>query len=148
MNCPIGNHPTSRIIIDTDSDGNRRKVCAEHRGMSEAKGANVSNILTRSSDRVREQQLRHEGDIILPHQYDKLTNKYIPNPDFVRLYPDKLPTYFTAEELKQHGYDKPEALFEAKAKQEAEIAAEKAQVEFAADDDGAKQAEVVKALDD
>lgn len=148
MNCPIGNHPTSRMIIDTGPDGKRRRVCAEHRGMSEAKGANVSNILTRNSDRVRQQQLRHEGDMILPHVYDKLTNKLIPNPDFVKKYPDRLTTYFTAEDLKHHGYDKPEALFEAKAKQEKEVAAEKAAVEFVGDDDGVKQAEIVKALDE
>lgn len=147
MICPIGSHPTSRMIIDTAPDGTRRRICAQHRGMSEAKGANVSNILTRNSDRVRQQQLRHEGDIILPHTYDKLTNKLVPNPDFVRLYPNQLPTYFTPEELKQHGYDKPEALFEAKEKQEAAIAKEKAAVEYAPDEDGVKQAEIVKALD-
>ena len=148
MNCPIGNHPTSRMIIDTAPDGTRRKVCAEHRGMSEAKGTNVSNILTRNSDRIRQQQLRYEGDMILPHTYDKLTNKFIPNPDFVDRYPDKLLTYFTPEELKSHGYDKPEVLVASKEKVEAEIAAEKADVEYAPDDGGVGQAEVVRALDD
>lgn len=64
----------------------------------------TDGILTRTSYRVRRQQSRHEGDIVRPHVYDKSAKRERVNPDFLKLYPDKVKEFFTPAELKRDGY--------------------------------------------
>lgn len=141
LTCPNCHQPTARLIIDKHGSG-----CAACRGLSENAGANVTGILTRTSDRVRQQQQQFEGDMIVPHRYDAGLGRVVPNEEFVAKYPGMLPTYFTEQELKDAGYSKPDKIYEAKAAQEAAVEKEREQVEFAADPDGEKVAEVVNAV--
>lgn len=120
MVCPNCNAPTSRLIIDEHG-----KACARCRGMSEAGGASTTNVLTRSSSRVRDQQRQHEGDTILPHSYDKASKKVIPNPDFVKAYPEQLPTYFSQSELQDAGYANIKPVFDNKKQEIAKVEAQK-----------------------
>lgn len=101
MICPACNKPAARMIYRA-----RRMACANCWGVSEAAGAQVDGANTRNSFRIREQQRRFEADMIPPHTYDKASKKVIPNPDFIKLYPDKIDNYFEQTELEQAGYDK------------------------------------------
>lgn len=139
MICPRCQQPTHRLISDK-----RGMACADCRGLSETGGAKLDGILTRNSDRVRTQQQQHEGDMILPHRFDKHLNKIVPNEDFVDKYPDQLPTYFTEQELNTAGYSKAGSIFERKAAKEAEVDKEREEVEFVEDD--AKVAETIEAV--
>lgn len=143
MICPACNQHTHRLISDK-----RGMACANCRGLSENGGANITGILTRNSDRVRAQQHEYEGDIILPHTFDKQLGRFVPNEDFMQRFPDKIATYFTKEELVAAGYSKPDKIFEQKAKQEAEVEAEKADVEYADDPDQTVMAGKIDALDE
>lgn len=139
MVCPNCNKPTHRLIIDKHGE-----ACADCRGMSQNGGANLTGILTRSSDRVRQQQQQFEGDIIVPHRYDHQTHKLVPNEDFLARYPEMIPTYFTPEDLKKAGYSKPDNIYKAQAAKEAAHAKEMEQIEFVEDDD--KVVETIEAL--
>lgn len=139
ITCPRCNKPTHRLIIDKHGE-----ACADCRGMSQNGGANVTGILTRGSDRVRQQQHQYEGDIIVPHRYDHQTHKLVPNEEFMARFPEMLPTYFTADDLKKAGYSKPDKIFDAQAKKEAQHVKEMEQVEFVEDD--SKIEEVVNAV--
>lgn len=143
MICPNCNKPTPRLIIQYIK-GKKVCACAACRGLSENGGARVSGILTRNSDRIRAQQHDHEGDIILPHIFDKSQGKVIPNPDFVDRYAEQLPTYFTEQELNDAGYSKAGKIFEHRTKQEAAVEKEKSEVTFVADKDHAKLKETIK----
>lgn len=101
MICPNCNKPTNRIILDSHG-----KACANCRGLSEVAGNKLDGLVTRNSQRVRDQQRRHEGDIISPHTFDKLTGKITPNPDFVKMHPEKLGNFYTQKELEKAGYSK------------------------------------------
>ena len=142
MTCPNCNNHTGRIIVYYH-DGKGIAACAGCRGISENGGARVSGILTRNSDRVRAGQHDHEGDIIMPHTFDKTTGQTIPNPEFVARYPDMLPTYFSQEELQKAGMSKAGKIFDKKAAAEAKHEKEAAKVEFAPDPEGAKLKEVI-----
>lgn len=72
--------------------------------------------------------------MILPHRFDKHLNKTVPNEDFVAMYPDQLPTYFTESELKQAGYSKPDKIYQRKKAKEAAHAKEMEDIEFIEDD--------------
>jgi hypothetical protein len=141
MLCPKCTNQTTRLIIDKHGTG-----CASCRGLSENGGPSVQGILTRSSERVRAQQHTNEGDMILPHTYDKVTGQVMPNPDFVKLYPNQLPTYFTQEELQNAGYSKANKIYEKKAALEAELEQEQTEVEYATEGADQKIADTVKAL--
>ena len=142
MICPRCSQPTHRLIIDKHGP-----ACAHCRGLSEAAGAQVSNILTRNSERVRSQQHTNEGDIITPHIYDKVLGRLVPNEDFMERYPEKIATYFTEDDLKHAGYSKPDKIFEEKARLEAEADAERDRVEFVPDVQGEGMKEVVESID-
>lgn len=142
MICPNCSNATYRLIIKHGVT-----ACADCRGLSQAAGSNVSGILTRNSERVRSQQHTNEGDLITPHVYDIILNKWVPNEDFMDHYPEKLATYFTEDELKAAGYSKPDAIFEEKAKLEAAAEAERGSVEFVDDAGGEAMKEVVEAID-
>lgn len=138
MICPNCQQPTSRLIIDSHG-----KACANCRGLSESAGAKVSGILTRNSDRVRAQQQTHEGDMILPHRFDRLTGKTVPNEEFVARYPEQLTTYFTQEELQKQGYSKADKIFKHQEKKQAKHDADAAEVVYAEDEGAEKITEVV-----
>lgn len=99
MTCPVCKKATHRLLINSHG-----KACANCFGLSELAGNKVDGSITRASQRIRDQQRRHEGDIISPHKFDKLTNKIVPNPDFVKHHPDKLGNFFTQKELEKNGY--------------------------------------------
>lgn len=142
MICPNCHNATYRLIIKGGIT-----ACADCRGLSQAAGSNVSGILTRNSERVRSQQHTNEGDMITPHIYDKVLGRLVPNEDFMNRFPEKIATYFTESDLKQAGYSKPDAIFEAKAQLEADAEAERDLVEFVDDTDGVSMKEVVDAVD-
>lgn len=102
MICPNCGKPTSRMMIYE----NGVEACANCLGLSENAGVKVDGVLTRNSDRIREQHRRHEGDVIAPHVFDKNTKQLTPNPDFIKLYPDRLPNFFTQKELEKAGHSK------------------------------------------
>lgn len=142
MICSNCGNETNRLIINKYGEG-----CAACRGLSENGGPSIQGILTRNSDRVREQQHTNEGDMIMPHTFDKVTGQVLPNPDFVKRYPDQLPTYFTQEELESAGYSKASKIYEKKAAAEAQLEAEQdAQVEYATDGATEKIAEIIEAI--
>ncbi len=125
MTCPTCREPTNRLIFDAAGT-----ACANCRGLSEAGGVRISGLLTRSSDRVREQQRRFEGDTITAHIYDFASKKMIPNPDFIKRYPDRLDNFFKQPELEQAGYTKVDSFYKAKAEDKAKVEAAKDQVTF------------------
>ena len=112
MKCEFCKQPTHRLIIDVHG-----KICANCRGLSETGGVQTDHLLTRTSDRVRTQQQKHEGDFILPHTYDSAQGKMVANPDFVNRYPEQLDNYFSQSELEAQGYSKIGKVFDAKRKQ-------------------------------
>jgi hypothetical protein len=64
--------------------------------------------------------------MVLPHVYDKSTRRQKVNPDFLKLYPDKVKDYFTGEELQRDGYSKmPAAIEKNEARREKKKAIEK-----------------------
>jgi hypothetical protein len=89
--------------IFSDDTGERCENCS---GLSIISRVKTDGILTRNSWRIRRQQSRYEGDIVMPHIYDKTARRQRVNPDFVRLYPDKVKDYFNEQELTRDGYHK------------------------------------------
>lgn len=73
---------------------------------SEASGPNTTNILTRNAFRVRNQSIKYEGDMILPHTFNKATKRLDVNPEFVKQFPDKVKDYFSEKEIKDAGLPK------------------------------------------
>lgn len=102
MICPTCNHETSHIKILPSG----REVCHNCGGFSESGGVKTDKILTRNADRVREQQLQHEGDMITPYVWDEATKKVVLNQDFVELYPVQAADTFTEQELRAAGHGK------------------------------------------
>ncbi len=143
MICPNCNRKTYRLIIDKHGKG-----CAECRGLSEAGGTQITHVLTRNSERVRAQQHTYEGDTITPHIYDRTLGRLVPNEDFMRLFPGKIATYFTEQELHKAGYSKPDKLFQEKAAIEAAADAERDRVEFVPDTDGEGMASTIASIDE
>lgn len=106
MICPNCQQPTNRMVIRAGFKG-----CAECWGMGATGGTKTDGILTRNSDRIRQQQLQYEGDTIPPHSFDKGSRKVVPNPDFVDRYPEQVSNYFTEGEIRKAGYSKADKLF-------------------------------------
>jgi hypothetical protein len=61
------------------------------------------NFATIHSDRVVNQQKQYGADFVQPQIYDKTKRKLVINPQFVSLYPDKVGTYFSPNEIKKAG---------------------------------------------
>ena len=94
----------------------------------------TDGILTRNSWRIRRQQSRHEGDIVMPHVYDKTARRQRVNPDFVKLYPERVKDYFSPEELKRDGYKRmPEHIAKNEARREKQKAIEKMETFYEGD---------------
>lgn len=98
MICPTCNTESHHIKVIGDRTG-----CHNCMGFSETGGSKTDKILTYTADRVTEQQIQHEGDMITPYIVDKSTNQAIVNQDFVDKYPDQAAVTFSQEELKASG---------------------------------------------
>lgn len=66
-------------------------------------GTRISGILTRQSVRVRSDQEHHRADVVTPHVYDHASGKVVPNPAFVKLYPEHTATYYSEADVKRSG---------------------------------------------
>jgi hypothetical protein len=87
--------------IFSDDRGEHCEHCSNVSIVSKTK---TDGILARTSWRVRRQQSRHEGDMVLPHVYDKTARRQRVNPDFLKLYPNQVKEFFSEDELKRDGY--------------------------------------------
>lgn len=85
-------------------DGLLREVCNNCRNIGS--GPKIDGILTRNSFRMRRQQEKNEADFVMPHRYNKVSRKLDINPDFVKLYPDKVKEFFTSDQIKREGMSK------------------------------------------
>lgn len=101
-------------------------VCSNCGGFEELSGPRVDGTITRNSHRVRTQQEENEGDLIVPHVWDKDLRKEVINPEFVKKYPDKLHYYHKPQDMAKNGLPR---LGEAMAKQEESIKKGKIQAE-------------------
>lgn len=127
--------------IFSDDRGERCDNCSN---LSAASKTKTDGMLTRSSWRIRRQQFRYEGDMIRPHVYDKTTHRERVNPDFLKLYPDKVKEYFSGEELNRDGYkEMPKHIMRNKRKSDKLVAAYKADTQF----EGKQTAAMAKFLD-
>lgn len=99
MKCPSCSEESSRIRVETDGTIG----CHNCLGISETGGPKTDKILTRNSDRVTEQQIQNEGDMITPYVIDKNTKQVIPNEEFARRYPNQAAETFTEKEREDLG---------------------------------------------
>lgn len=81
------------------------ETCTDCGGFSAASGHKLDGVLTRNSHRVRRQQSRYEGDFVQPHTYNKNTRRMELNPDFVKLYPDKVKDYVKPQDMVRSGFN-------------------------------------------
>lgn len=98
MTCPTCSHETSHVRVERGIVG-----CHSCMGFSETGGSSTDKILTRSSERVLEQQVQNEGDMITPYVVDRSTNQAVINQDFIDMYPNQAANTFTQEELRSSG---------------------------------------------
>lgn len=52
------------------------------------------------------ENVKHLKDTTPPHTYDKLTKKMVPNPEFIKAFPQNARQWFRPQELKDAGYGK------------------------------------------
>lgn len=114
MICPRCNQQAARVIIRKEG-----AYCSECSTIAATGGARVDGILTRNASRIRSQHEHHRADMAIPHVYDKSTGKMVPNPEFVKLYPENTSLYYTEDDVKKSGDKKLAKLWK---KQEAERA--------------------------
>jgi hypothetical protein len=98
MTCPTCSNETSHIRVEQGIVG-----CHACMGFSETGGSSTDKILTRSSERVLEQQVQNEGDMITPYVVDRSTNQAVINQDFIDMYPNQAANTFSQEELRSSG---------------------------------------------
>ena len=121
MTCLNCKQESTRVVIRSSGS-----YCSKCSSISEMAGATLSGIVTQSSYRIRNQQEKHRGDVVIPHSYDKASGKMIPNPEFVKLYPEQTSQFFDESDIKQTGDKKLEKLWQ---KQEAGKAAQQEQID-------------------
>jgi hypothetical protein len=127
MVCTNCGHDTNRILMSEDG----QEICPNCSGLAQAGGAKIDGILTRNSWRVRRNQSRFEGDQVQPHVWDKNKRRLVVNPDFARLYPKQVKSFFSDDEMRKDGYSKlPEYSKKLKAKTSKAVAKDKAGVIF------------------
>lgn len=140
MKCLNCGQEANRIVINRYGKG-----CEHCLNMSAAAGLRIEGSLTRSSERVRAQQHTNEGDMITPHVFDKVLGRMVVNPDFVKQYPDQLPSFFTQKELEKEGFSKAAKIYDKKAAKEAALEVEREQaIEYATEGFEEKIAETIK----
>lgn len=98
MICPTCNTESHHIKVLAD-----RTACHNCGGFSETGGSKTDKILTYNADRITEQQIQNEGDMIPPYTVDKSTSQVIVNQDFIDKYPNQAAQTFSQEELKASG---------------------------------------------
>lgn len=81
-----------------------KESCPHCSSLRVSEGNFVDGLLTRNSLRVRSEALKYAGDLIQPRVYDKYKRDYVPNPDFIKQYPNRVKDTFSKEEL--HGTPK------------------------------------------
>lgn len=98
MICPTCQTDSSHIKVIGNRTG-----CHSCLGFAET-GGKTDKILTYNADRITEQHIQNEGDLISPYTIDKSTNQVIVNESFIDKYPDQAATIFKEEELQAAGY--------------------------------------------
>ncbi len=98
MICPTCQTDSTHIKIIRNRVG-----CHKCMGFSET--SKTDKVLTYVADRITEQQVQYEGDMITPYVVDKSTNNVIVNESFVDAYPEQSTGIFTREELGKAGYE-------------------------------------------
>lgn len=88
------------------------------------------------------------ADMVQPHVHDPVSGKDVPNPEFVKLYPQHTSTYYDEKDIKASGDKKLTKLWQ---KQDAEKRAHKQQLDKLSNPkrqkgDAAKTANFVKGL--
>jgi len=91
------------------------ELCSNCGGFSESSGVDTDNIITRSSQRVRQQHITSEGDQILPHIYDRNQKKAVVNQDFIDKYPNRVKDSYSKQELKKMKWVQPKMKQDVKA---------------------------------
>lgn len=137
MLCPNCGSKSARLIITAAGTS-----CSECGGYNETGGARASGILTRNSDRLRRDGDRHKADVVIPHTLDKASGKLVPNPEFVKLYPEKTSTFYSEEEVKASGDKRLTKLWQ---QQEADRAAHQADLDTIAIGKDSKATKAAKA---
>lgn len=99
MICPTCKKDSARIQVIGGRVG-----CSNCFGTSESGGSRTDKILTYNADRITEQQVQNEGDIITPYIVDKNTHQAIVNDDFVQKYPTQALGIFSRDELDSSGF--------------------------------------------
>lgn len=101
MTCDTCHQQAAHILVD-----NGKEKCENCSDIPTRASVKLDGTLTRNSWRIRRQQSRYEGDIVMPHRHNKITRRQEVNPDFVKLYPQRVKDYFTPEQLVRDGYTK------------------------------------------
>ncbi len=102
MTCANCHTQANRIVVQADGS----EVCPSCTNLTETGGIKTDGLLTRNSLRVRRDSVMHEGDLVLPHRYDKGTKKYVPNERFIERNPNQVHRYYRPDELAPLGYGK------------------------------------------
>jgi hypothetical protein len=105
MKCDTCHKQTSHIKAYVIGD-NVVEMCTNCSSLSEAGGTRTDGLLTRNRLSVRRDSLKHEGDMIVPHVYDRTARKLKPSLDFLKKYPEKAGEYFSRKDLDGMGYNK------------------------------------------
>ena len=84
--------------------GIQRWLCPECGGFSSQ--VLRDGYLTRNSFRVTRDTDKHRADFVPPHVYDRYQKREVLNPEFVKLYPDKVKNWESKEQMEVQGYPK------------------------------------------
>ncbi len=63
-------------------------------------------FLTRNSPRLQWQREKYAADFVQPYTYDRTRRQQIPNPDFIKLYPQQVNEIYSKEEIHSEGLTK------------------------------------------
>jgi hypothetical protein len=99
MICSNCHNQAHHIITDNDHE-----YCENCSNIPIRASSKIDGIITRNSWRIRRQQSRYEGDMVMPTRHNKVTRRQEVNPDFLKLYPQRVKDYFTPEQLIRDGY--------------------------------------------
>lgn len=99
MICNTCKQDAIRILVIGGND-----YCPSCAKVSTTSRTRVDGITTRT--RVRHESTMHEGDMIVPHAYNKTTRRLEPNAEFIKRYPDQAKDYFTKDEMIASGHTK------------------------------------------
>ncbi len=92
MTCSTCHSLTARIRVQNGQEG-----CSSCLGIPEGGGARLDGVLARQ--RVRMDALMHEGDVLTPTVWDKVSHKEVPNEEFIRRHADNAHNFLSAEQV-------------------------------------------------